>query len=352
MASLYKRKRSKFWWIKYRASDGSIRQESTGYCIGVGRDTRRAQELRARRTLDEATYTPSSKREHWALWVDDHLATRYSDSPNTLLRMRGAWRNLSMFLEEQSIVIPRQLTREHCLDFIKWRQRPNRSEGKYRAGHNTSHLELKVLGIVMAEAVLRGYAPFNPCRDLHIKRLAQATLRPALTPDVVALIRKKIALEPEPKRTFLSRSFEIAYHHGVRLSETFFNPCERVEFITSDSAKITFSMKGGRVHTVMLHPNLVPLFRALKEQQAQRTYDPPKSPSKTWSVFMKTSGAKRMLPGICFHSTRVNAATVLARAGISEAKAMRYIGHASTTVHRTYVRFRPEDTAECSGAIS
>lgn len=352
MASLYKQKASAFWWINFRdPADGKIKRKSTGFRIGVGADTRRAEQLRAEYTLRESKIRSDVPTEKWEAWIGDYLAQRYANSSQSLLRSNGAWRNLRMFLAEKEITLPRQLTRDHCVQYMGWRQKPNKSQGKYQAGHNTAQLEIKVLGIIMGEAVLRGYAAFNPCRDLQIKRRPPGKIKPPLTEEVIKKIRELAALEPEPLRTFYQNSFEISYHHGVRISETFLNPLTEVEFLENQRARITFKTKGGKVHSVFLHPNLHALFRKLIADGKTETYQRPSSPSKIWFNFLTRHGIKKMIPGVCFHSLRVTAVTTLARKGIPEKKAMDYIGHASTTIHRTYVRLNPQDLDVAMDAI-
>lgn len=355
MASLYKRPNSPFWWIKYRDDKtGKIKQESTGLRIGVGPETRRAEQLRAEYTLREANTTSASAAEKWDNWVEDFINTRYAELPQTRSRYLSAWRTVSMFLKEKEILLPRQLIRDHCFKYMVWRKKPDKSKGKYNAGHNTAHLELKLLSLLMKEAVIRGFAPFNPCRDLDIKRV-RGKIKPEFTPEIVAMIRAAIRREPEPLRTFFQNSFDIAILHGVRLSETHLNPIEQVDIWETNNGptgRITFHTKGGKTHTVMLHPELIPLFQKLRAEGATETYKKPDYPARTWHNFLKRAGIKAILPNACFHSTRVTVASTLARQGVPERKAMEYIGHASTTVHRSYVRLRPEDLSECSAALT
>lgn len=348
MASLFERARSPFWWIKFRDSNG-IQRQSTGLRIGAGPDRRRAEQLRAEKTLAESKMTAGSQNERWENWVPDYLHLRYADAAASKLRTSVAWRTIRMFLAEREIYFPRQLTRSHCVEYMAWRQKPNKKCGKYAAGHNTAHLEIKILGLVMAESVLRNYAPFNPCRDLEIKRI-RGKEKPELNEKIIAMIEGGIEKEPVRLRTFFRNSFDIARLHGCRLSETFLNPLTDVDM--GQSNRIRFKAKGGRMHTVLLHPGLIPLFTKLRADGATETYPMPKSPAKEWHKFLKRVGVKAILPNACFHSLRVTVASTLARKGVSEKKAMSYLGHASTTVHRSYVRLKPEDLTECSDAIS
>lgn len=349
MASLYKR--NNVWWIKYRASTGKIIQKSTGLLVSVPEQSRQARDILAQKTFDESKSSPIDRHERWPCWVRAFLESRYSNSASSLLRYTTAWRTISMFLDERGIKLPRQLTRDHCIEYIEWRKNPDASYGKYRAGHNTAHLEIKTLSMVMAEAVIRNYAPFNPCRELHIRR-QRTRLKPELDQSDFDAIEAAIAVKPEPIRTFFQRSYLLARYHGCRLSETLLNPMESVTIAPDSlSGTITFRVKGGGEHTVQLHPKLVPMFTDLRRLNITATYTRPASPAKEWHNLLKKCGVKARKPGACFHSLRVTVATRLARSGISERKAMRYIGHASETVHRSYVRLRPEDVSDCADAL-
>lgn len=347
MASSYKRGR--FWWIKYRhPRTGEIRYESSGLLVGSTKHARKIMELVAERTLAERRSRGIVAKERWFRWVPTFLDERYRNKPQSRLRYRIAWNTIRQFLDVRQILAPRFLTREDCYAYIEWRQADDPRRMRYRAGHNTALLEIKTLGMVMKEAVFRGYAPANPCRELGIQRLP-GKIKSALNEEEITTIRKCIAEQPEPMRTFLSNSFEIARYQGCRLSETHLNPMRDVDI---EVRRITFRAKGGKTHVTRLHDKLVPLFRELRGAGVTETYVRPKSPAKTWYNFLRSTGVKDSNPNLCFHSTRVLVATELARANVHESKAMRYLGHASTTVHRSYQRLRPDDLGDAVDAIS
>lgn len=357
MASIFKRKASPFWWIKCRdtkpesATVGKIIRFSTGLRIGVGPDTRAARQLCAEHSLSESKFSGSSPLEPWANWVPEYLKV-HCKCQATLQRYQSVWRNLSMYLAEKSIDVPRQLTRVRCLEYIDWRAKPSREEGKYRAVQNTAQLELKILSLVMREAVRRNMAPFNPVQDLGVKR-QRPREKPEFTDEHLAIIQAKIEDEPEPNRSFLMRSFLIARYQGCRLAETYLNPMSAVD-IAGDglSGIIRFRIKGDREHAAPLHPKLIAMFQQLKQEGAVLTYERPPNPSRKWFDFMKRTGIRKLVPGACFHCLRVTAVTRLARSRtIPESKAMRYVGHASTTIHRMYQRLRTEDLGDCMDAL-
>jgi len=355
MASIYQRARSPFYWIKYKTAKG-LRYESTGLRTDNSTDKRRAEALRLQKSIDELALKPDRKSDGWD-WVLPFLQTRYQSSQLSLARYRQAWTNLRRFLDERKILSPGQLTRKHCFEFVAWRAQPDPAAGKYRAGMNTTLLEIKTLRIVSQEAVEREMITGNPCVKLGLKP-ARANVKPELSAAHCAAIRAAIpSVENENERSMLARSFEIARHQGCRVSETRLNPLAAVHF-NDDGNTITFNAKGNREITTALHPKLVPLFKRLHREKCVETWAPPahyKYPTQwcgnVWHKFLKRLKIGHGFDGVTFHSTRVTVVTEMARANVPENKAQRYVGHASTTVHRIYQRLRHEDVAGATDAI-
>jgi len=197
MAFIYTRKRSPFYWLRFRDPlTGEVVAQSTGLRVGNAHDKRAAAELEAQKTLAERETGRPARNEAWAHWVRTFLATHYSQNEGSLTRYSSAWRNVELYLKEMKIAAPRNLTREHCLHYFEWRKTPDIKNGKYRAGHNTALLDIKVLCLVMKEAVRRGLARENPARDLGVRR-APRKLRPEFTDEIydviLAAIKKGVA---------------------------------------------------------------------------------------------------------------------------------------------------------------
>lgn len=352
MASLYKQPKSPFWWIKFRdPTSNKIIRESTGMRVGVGLDTRKAREMVATKTMAERTVPTNTRGETWDAWVPQFL-TRYDANYNNKIRYNAGWKTIKLFLTENKITLPRQLTRNHCLAYPEWRTHPDHQHGKYKAGRNTALLELKILGVLMREAVCRGFVQANPCYKLGLKKEPRR-LYPELTDQQLLQIVEAIDREPEPMRTCFRNSFLIARWHGVRLNETWLNPMTDVEIWTDGTTKhglIRFKQKGSRDTTKSLHPELIPLFEDLRAKGMTETY-PKLQWGNKWFRFLKRAGIKGTSPNACFHSLRVTVASRMARNNVPIRKAMEYLTHASTTVHSAYVRWRPEDVDECHKAI-
>lgn len=350
MASKFQRERSPYWWIKTKigAENGKYRRYATRFRIGNSVDTRAANELVHTLCAQEYATTGAREEERWEAWLNGFLEVRYRRYKQSLLRYQIAWNNISMFLKEHEIETPRQLTRTHCFNYLEWRGKPNKKDGKYKAGHNTALLELKFLGLVMKEAVHRNFAPANPCRELGISR--DPVRKPSdLTEKDLGEIEKAIASEPEDKQAFLLPSYTIAKYHGVRLTETHLNPMEDVDL---QAMEITFHQKGGRERVKPLHPALVEMFKELQAKKAKETFPMPKSFAKEWHNFFLRHKLPSKPDKPCFHSLRVMVQNKLRRAGINDEIRKRYLSHESKGVHEGYSRIQVDEMRVCHAVLS
>jgi hypothetical protein len=172
MASLYKRSRSPFWWIKWRDERGKTQRESLGLRIGIGSETKRAREIRAQRTLEEARAATSISRrgdkQDLVVWVPEWFRVRYSNSPLTLTKYQESWHAISAFFEDRKIKRAEQVRREDVISFVEWRQKPS-SNSVRASSRNTALHDLKVLRAILYEAMRRGWANQNAAARLGLK---------------------------------------------------------------------------------------------------------------------------------------------------------------------------------------
>src|SRR5260370_17165581 len=98
MASIYKRPRSPYWWIKFRDPAGKIRYESTGCRIGIGSETAKARQLKAKRSQEEADTARVSNKEYFDRWVLAFLETPYVRKQPTLTKYHQACNPIHPFL--------------------------------------------------------------------------------------------------------------------------------------------------------------------------------------------------------------------------------------------------------------
>jgi integrase len=344
MASLYKRSRSPFWWIKWRDERGKLQRESLGLRIGIGSETKRAKQIRAERTVAEAKaatlISHRGNKQDLVVWVPEWFRVRYSNSPLTFTKYQEAWHALSTFFAERRIERADQILREDVISFVEWRQKPT-SEAVRAASRNTALHDLKVLRAILYEALRRGWANQNVAARLGLKA-DKSKEKPEFTQEQIDLVRSKLTQFKKPD--WMKISFEIAIHQGCRIKETSL-PLDDVNLETDE---ITFTIKRGVRHTTALHSALKPMFAGMKEKGLKRTYEWHGNMSRDWARFFRRAGLK----GYSFHCTRVTVVTRLARSGkVSEQQAMRFIGHANEPIHRIYQRLRTSDLQGCLDAV-
>lgn len=377
MASKYVRDRSQFYWIKTKigAEPGKYRRFATRFKVGNSVDVRACNdEVRALTAQEwQIPRTTTIQSERWGAWVDQYLERRYRRSAKSLLRYQTAWRTVSLFLAEKQIETPRQLTRTHCFDYLTWRENPNKSKGKYAAQINTALYELRFLGLMMKEAVMRNFAPANPCRELGVDR--DPPKKPSEFTDAdLAEIEAAIQKEPPEKRVVLLTSYEIARCHGVRELETHFDPLGVIEdergelfpVVDMQAEAIAFKQKGGRVRRKPMHPRVKPIFERLIAASARETFPMPKAFPREWHNFFRRhwkiagdedkENTKPALPSNpakpCFHSFRVTVENKLRRARIPKELRMAYLSHETNDVNAGYDRFTLDELKACHAPLA
>jgi integrase len=339
MASLYKRPRSPFWWISCIDTSGKRVQKSTKFRHAVTADTRRARELC--REVSASERDGSDASEVWEAWLPQYFEQRYANSPKSYARFTSAWRNIKAFFDSQSIVIPRQLTRQHVRSFIKWRQERHSSFGCYEVTKNTALTEVKFLRMGMREAVMSGFASINPVESLGIP-LDPAPRKPRITEAEHMKILNALKSEPD----WMLVSYLIAWHQGCRFSET----CLDLSDVDLKRAVIRFRTKGHKdsVAEFPLAPQLIPLFERLRGEGRRETFQMPDMPGKSWWRFFR----KLKLGHICFHSTRVTFVTRCYEAGVRREDVMRLVGHSTYAAHAVYPRLTADhSTAKAMRAL-
>ena len=325
MASLYQRKNSRYWWIEYVDLAGERRQHSTKLRHDNVFETRKAHDLRRELTLREETKLGGG--EAWELWVPRFLDQRYGATLGTLRRYQNSWRNVSAFLRDREIYVPRQLSRQQARDYVEWRQVRHASLGVYEVSKNTALHEIKLLRILMREAVASGFCNSNPCERLEIK-----PDRPPRKPRITDAEHEKIlkALESEPD--WMRISYVIAWEQGCRFSET----CLPLSDVDLRRGVIHFRTKGHKDERseFPLSPNLRPLFEKLIRAKRKFTYEMPAMPGKEWWRFFRRIGLRHL----CFHCTRVTFITRCYERGIPRDAVMRLAGHSDYAAHEIYPR--------------
>jgi len=339
--TVLRRKESPRWTIRFWSAERQrLIDKTSPFRVDEPQGYRKALAL-ARKLSEEAQPGRSScEDENWERWVEKFLEDRYRGSNRTLARYRGAWEQWRTCLAHRRIGIPRALGYQQVLDFVEWRSAQVKKSSGKRVSRNTALCDVRVMAVIMREAVRRGFADYNHCEKLGIRK-DPPKQKPEMTDAEIAIIRSSLDSRPEWMRI----SFEIALHQGCRLSETSL-PLERVDV---DRRTIAFHGKGRgggekNVFPTALHPALVPIFVRMIGERRKLTCELPQMAAKQWHTFFREVG----LPHLCFHCTRVTVATRMARRGVPIAQAMRFVGHASEAIHRIYQRLAAPD---CGVAI-
>lgn len=339
MAYLYRKKRSPFWYVVYLNADQKEVHRSTGLRADNPNDTAKAKSLRAELEAKEHHREPVVNSEGWDLWVPKYLE-RHCESKGTLRRYSSSWKWLSLWLQMQRLHSPRAIRYRHALDYIDWRTTFKKKSGK-AAGRNTAIMEVKLLAMIMGEAVRLEYADANPLVSLKLRQ-DKAAKKPEMTDKEIGAIRKALKTEPEWMRT----AFEISLHTGCRLRETRL-PLGCLDFAEN---KITFpSPKGGedRAFSIPMPSALRPLLERISKRKQEFTHDFPFQPSRRWQQFF----VKIKKPHLTFHCLRVTYVNRLRRAGVPREAAMRLVNHSSELVHQIYQRERVDDVAQWRDAV-
>ena len=340
MASIYRKKNSPFWFVQYIDADGIRRNKSTGLRTDEPGETVKARTLRAQLEAKELNRSAVEiGGAGWDTWVPKYLE-RHCESQGTFQRYKGSWSWLAFWLQEKRYNSPRAITYRNAIEYIDWRTNYKKKTGK-RAGRNTAIMELKLLALIMGEAVRLGHADANPLMSLKLRR-DKAAKRPEMTDTEIREIRNALKDEPE----WMQTAFDISLHTGCRLRETRL-PKNCLDFAEN---KITFpSPKGGedRAFSIPMPSALRPLLEGIYKSDQDFTVEFPFQPSRRWQqFFIKVNKAH-----LCFHCLRVTYVNRLRRAGVPREAAMRLVNHSSELVHQVYQREKVEDVAQWRDAV-
>jgi len=342
--SVYSRAGRPRWYLSYRSTETlDWTDEVTPYLVEDPAGKRKAVKLGEYRAAEFARLGTVTRAEAWSAWVVDFLTNRYRENQElTRIRYLNAWAWLQLYLVEVKLSIPARLNYAAAYGYLAWRVQQKRRCGKL-CSRNTALTELRVLGVIMNEAVRRGYSLSNPCDQLELRR-DRVKEKPELTREEIALIRREVAKReahlPLAQR-WMSICFEIALHQTFRLRETQI-PMDRVDI----ERRTIFWVGKGRngqpkTGTTLLHEALVPLMVALKAAGATHTCQLPRMAAKEWWSLRQQIG----LGHTTFHSTRVTAITEMVRNDVPEPKARAFANHSSAIVNRIYQRLKPTDLA-------
>lgn len=332
--SHYERADSPFVWIQYSSDKGPKRYRKTRIRKD---DPEKAFKLAKAMNQAEAELlsAPAPARAGSWAWVGDFLRQRYHARAATLRCYTVQWNWLRSFLEYRGIRSPASFTREHAFDYLSWRTSQVKQKSRRSPGVNTAIGELKLLGLILDEALARGLCERNEARKLNIER-AQPLERPEMTDADIRLIYESL------RPPWMVKSFHVALHTGLRFSET---AIKREQVRVAEQQIVIDAPKGGRKRGFAI-PIYPPIARMIEDfmasGQAALWALPHKERKLTgiyWTRFFRSIG----LNHLCFHCTRVTFVTRGARAGVPEGAMMKMVNHASKEIHRIYQRVTSAD---------
>jgi integrase len=327
MASLFRRDRSPFWWLRFREG-GKWKNVSTGLRYESEEETRQAELVRAKWAIREFEESGKGGDAYSWDWVLPWLQKRCK-SQRTYDAYRQHWRHIEHWIRYAGIRHPKEITFRHGHDFVDWRT--GRRAGHKTCSKNTALLEVKLLGQILKFCALRGEIPSNPIQSLGIPR-DEVKQKREFTDDEIGRCIKALDSEPE----WMRLAFLISLYTGCRLRETRLE----MKLVDFDRRTITFGKpKGGRsrAFTRPLPEALIPVLQPIRDREF--SHDLPFQPSRCFQNFFGRVGVE----GVSFHCLRVTYVTRLHRAGVPLSAAMRLVNHSSEVVHRIYTRLNVED---------
>jgi integrase len=334
MASFYERPKSPFYWIKAKGPMGEIVRFSSGIRVDSAGSVRKIQQRVAQEREKEARFEQDGSAAVFRAWVPGWINHHYAKE-KTRERVLNAWAWLSTYLSEVGVIHPEEVTYQLAQEYMAWRTDPDLCEEEERrcAKWNTALLEVRFLGSIMQEALARQLCIANPCARLRLGRRDTKEKQEISMP-----VQTAIELKLKDADQWMQDSWMVGIKHGCRISAT------KVAMTNVDEARMTISFreKGDKVHTAPLHKDLLPLVKRRREEGATFLVDLPANAPKLWWSWFRDNGFQ----DLSFHCLRVTVITRLARANVSEAKAMQYVGHCNALVHAIYRKLKAADVSE------
>lgn len=345
MASTYLRDNSPFIWLKYKGDSGKWSGKATSYRQDNIGDRRQAELLARKQSIIERESAPASAGEHWDGWVDSWLRDRYGNQSATLKIYQRYWRKIREWLKAERINSPAQLTYPRALEYKTARTHDG------LAINSVIH-ELKFLGVIMGEAIRRGFAKSNPCHKMGIHRDAAKTKIPWTDAQATTVADAVIK-----RCDWMQATFILGFYQAARLRQ-----CEvPLSDIQLPRMRITYwrsltgrtLTKGDKPFTQPIATAALPMLEALIQRRRQGGFaslcEIPHAPSVDWREFLDSLGFHDLV----HHGLRTTWITRAAQSGqISRAQAMRFVNHGSTAVHEIYQRLNADDVAHVADALN
>jgi integrase len=340
----YERKDSPWVWIQYADGRGGRKYFKTPVRKD---DPDRLRKVAIQLNRIESQLLTENRHDggrggDW-LWVLPYLTARYAAKPRTRRIYLAQWRSLDLFFTGEGIGSPALLTREHVFAYIEWRQSTVKEKSKRTTKLNTALGELKLLGLLMDEAVSRHLAVENPARKLKIAR-EETESKPEILDEELRLIFEGLKTEPE----WMRKSFELALKTGLRFGDT---RLARSQVRWESDDLLIEKPKGGRKRefTIPIYEDVRAMLVEFRMSGQQHLWTAPAKAltGLAWTRFFRRIG----LPHLCFHCTRVTFVTRGMRAGIPESVMCKMVNHGSKLINRIYQRWTSDDVRRFAGQV-
>jgi hypothetical protein len=335
--SPYTRPDSPWIWVQFAARGDKKQYRKTEIRKDDPHRKRRIEaELRHLRAELLDNHDTADPQDGWA-WVHGYLRSRYAAQPKTRQVYRNQWRPLLDYLLSHDIIAPALLERRHAYAYLPWRTRQRKAKSGKNISHNSARGELKLLGLVMDEAVTSHYVHENPVRRLGIGE-EDTALKPEITADEERTIRQALAVEP----LWMQRAFHIGISTGLRHADCRILATQ----IRWESDDVLIERpKGGRKRefVIPIYDTIRADLEGLRQRGDRALFEIPSEfariPALRWRAFFD----RACLPHICFHCSRVTFISRGMRAGIPEPVMMRMVNHGSKLISRIYQRWTTDD---------
>ena len=270
--------------------------------------------------------------ETWNLWLPQWLNLRYQRNSETRKKYIGRLKIFSIFLAQNEIPAPRFFTRDHVFQYLDWRMSIKKQKSGRTAKLNTALSEISFIGMVLREAIARGYCENDVTKDHGIEK-EDVEEKPEYSDEEITIIRRGLLSKPN----WMKIAFEIALRTGCRHKDT------RIflKNVNFETGEVFFPEPKGGKKKAFVHAASDSALRYLKEvfkDGSEITWNLPRKElvmtGIAWTKFFHQIG----LPHLCFHSTRVTYISRGERAGIPERVMCKQVNHANVTVHRIYSR--------------
>ena len=370
MASVHKRRRSRYFQAAFRDDKGKLIIRST-------KVTERAKALTISLEWERLAKNADELVEAQALKVISGLMERVGSeairTPSTNDFLQGWIRGKELHRSEATATRYRAIVEKFLNHLGHKATRPLTSvapkdvqsflELRIEEGCSPSTISIdgKTLRGAFNHAMKQGLIPNNPADAVELPA-RNSVKRGIFTPTEVGMLLE--AAQGEWRDLIL-----IAYYTGARLSD-----CTRMKWGDVDLAggtlTYTVKKKGGAEQQVPLHEHLEAHLYSLASQDEPTEYIMPKMAllgpggrhglSEGFKRVMRKAGlalqtvqggGKRKLARRTFHSLRHSFTSALANAGVPEEVRMKLTGHSSKNVHRGYTHLEMETLREAIGNI-